>query len=133
MMFMTPEELFEPTVMFFGLTNSSATFQMMINEILWDLINTGKIVSFINNIIVGMEEEKEHDEVVEEVVKKLAENYLYVKSEKYKWKVREVEFLRVMIGPEEIKMEKEKVKEVLDWLTLKRVKVIQKFSELANY
>ena len=130
---MTPEELFEPTVMFFGLTNSSATFQMMINEILWDLINTGKIVSFINNIIVGMEEEKEHDEVVEEVVKKLAENYLYVKSEKYKWKVREVGFLRVMIGPEEIKMEKEKVKEVLDWLTLKRVKVIQKFLELANY
>jgi len=56
----------------------------MINKILWDLINTGKIVSFINNIIVGMEEEKEHDEVVEEVVKKLAENYLYVKSEKYK-------------------------------------------------
>jgi len=84
MMFMTLEELFEPTVMFFGLTNSSATFQMMINEILWDLIKTGKIVSFINNIIVEMEEEKEHDEVVEEVVKKLAEIYLYVKSEKYK-------------------------------------------------
>ena len=80
-----------------------------------------------------MEKEKEHNEVVEEVVKKLAENYLYVKSEKYKWKVREVGFLRVMIGPEEIKMEKEKVKEVLDWLTLKKVKVIQKFLELANY
>jgi len=56
-----------------------------------------------------------------------------VKSEKYKWKVREVGFLRVVIGPEEIKMEEEKVKGVLNWLTLKRVKVIQKFLELASY
>jgi len=63
-MFMTSKEFFEPAIMFFGLTNSSVTFQMMINEILWDLINTGKIVSFINNIIVGMEEEKGHNEVV---------------------------------------------------------------------
>ena len=56
-----------------------------------------------------------------------------MKSEKYKWKVREVGFLRVVIGPEEIKMEEEKVKGVLNWLTLKRVKVIQKFLELASY
>ena len=56
-----------------------------------------------------------------------------MKSEKYKWKVREVWFLRVVIGLEKIKMEKEKVKEVLDWLILKKVKVIQKFLELANY
>jgi len=56
-----------------------------------------------------------------------------VKSEKYKWKVREVGFLRVVIGPEEIKMEEEKVKGMLNWLTLKRVKVIQKFLELASY
>ena len=56
-----------------------------------------------------------------------------MKSEKYKWKVREVGFLRVVIGLEKIKMEKEKVKEVLDWLILKKVKVIQKFLELANY
>ena len=56
-----------------------------------------------------------------------------MKSEKYKWKVREVGSLRVVIGLEKIKMEKEKVKEVLDWLILKKVKVIQKFLELANY
>jgi len=45
-----------------------------------------------------------------------------IKLEKYKWKVRKVEFLRVVIGLEEIKMEQEKVKIVLDWLTLSRVK-----------
>ena len=56
----------------------------MINEILWDLINTGEIASFIGDIIVGTEEEKEHDEVIEEVIKRFTMNDLYVKPEKYK-------------------------------------------------
>jgi len=56
-----------------------------------------------------------------------------VKPEKYKWKVREVDFLEVVIGLEGIKMEKEKVKAVLDWPVSKTVKDIQKFLGLANY
>jgi len=55
---MTPEGLFELTVMFFELTNSPAIFQMMINKILQDLINTEKVASFIDDIIIGIEEEK---------------------------------------------------------------------------
>ena len=82
--FTTPEESFEPTVMFFGLMNSPAMFQTMMNEILWDLINTGKVVSFINDIIIGTEREKGYEELVEEVVRRLVENNLYVKPEKYK-------------------------------------------------
>ena len=85
--FMTPEGSFKLTVMFFRLTNSLATFQTMMNKILQDLINTGKVVSFIDNIIIGTDGEEGHDELVEEVVKRLAENDLYVKLEKYKWKV----------------------------------------------
>ena len=131
--FTTPERLFEPTVIFFGLTNSLATFQTMINELLRDLINTGKVAVFINDIIVGMEDEEGHNGLVAEVVKRLEKNNLYVKPEKYKWKVREVGFLEVMIGPEETKIEEEKVKEVLDWLTPKCIKDVQKFLELANY
>ena len=46
--FTTPERLFEPTVMFFGLTNSPATFQAIMNKLLRDLINTGKVAAFIN-------------------------------------------------------------------------------------
>jgi len=69
--------------MFFGLTNSLKMFQTMMNEILWDLINTGEVVSFINNVIVEMKEKK-HDEVVEKVVKRLEKNDLYVKTEKCK-------------------------------------------------
>ena len=80
-----------------------------------------------------MKIEKGHDKLVKEVVKRLADNDLYVKSEKCKWKVKEVRFLGVVIGPKGIKMEKEKIEGVLDWLTLKEVKDIQKFSGLANY
>ena len=131
--FMTPEELFKPMVMFFELTNSSATFQTIMNEILQDLINIGKVASFIDNVIVETKEEKRYDEVVEEVVKRLAENNLYVKLKKCKQKVKKVRFLGVVIGLERIKIEKKKVKGVLDWPTPKGVKDIQKFLGLANY
>ena len=56
----------------------------MINKILRDLINTGKVASFINNIIIEMKIEEGYDELVEEVVKRLAENNLYIKLEKCK-------------------------------------------------
>ena len=68
-----------------------------------------------------------------EIVKRLVENNLYVKLEKCKWKVKEVGFLGVVIEPEGIKMEKKKVKDVLDWPTPKEVKGIQKFLGLATY
>jgi len=82
--FTIPKRSFEPTVMFFGLTSSLATFQTMMNEILWNLIKTGKVASFIKDVIIGTEIDKGHDELVEEVVKRLAENNLYVKPEKCK-------------------------------------------------
>ena len=118
------EESFEPMVMFFGLTNSPAMFQAMMNELLRDLINTRKVAAFIDDVIVGTETEEGHDEIVAEVIRRLEENDLYVKPEKCKWKVREVGFLGVVIGPEGIKMEKEKVKGVLEWLIPKYVKDI---------
>jgi len=55
--------------MFFGLTNSLAIFQTMMNKLLQDLINTEKIVSFIDDVIIGTEIEEGHDEIVEKVVK----------------------------------------------------------------
>ena len=132
-MFTTPDGSFEPTVMFFGLTNSPATFQAMMNELLRDLINMGKVAVFIDDIIIGTESEEEHDELVVKIIKRLEESDLYVKLEKCKWKVREVEFLGVVIEPEGIKMEKEKVKGVLEWLTPKCIKDMQKYLGLANY
>ena len=73
---------FEPTVMFFGITNSPATFQAITNEILRDLINEEKVAAFVNNVLVETETEEGHDEIVEEVLRRLEENDLYVKPEK---------------------------------------------------
>ena len=103
------------------------------NELLRDLINIGKVAAFIDDVIIGIESEEGHNELVVEIVKRLEENDLYVKLEKCKWKVREVGFLGVVIGPDRIKMEEEKVKGILEWLTLKCVKEVQKFLGLANY
>jgi len=73
--------------MFFGMTNLSATFQAMMNDILKDMINEGNVVAFVDNVLVGTETEEGHDEIVEEVLKRLEENDLYIKPEKYVWKV----------------------------------------------
>ena len=100
--------------MYFGLTNSPATFQTMMNDLFRDLINQGDMVTFIDDILVATEMEERHDELVEEILKRLEENNLFVKPEKCKWKVREVEFLGVVIGPKEVEIQKEKVKEVLN-------------------
>jgi len=105
----------------------------MMNEILRDLINEGKVTVFVDDILVGTETEKGHDEIVKEILRRLKENDLYVKPEKCVWKVRKIGFLRVIIGPDGIEMEKEKVDGVLSWPELKNVKDIRKFLDLTNY
>ena len=124
---------FKLTVMFFGMTNSPATFQMMMNEILRDLINEGKVAVFVDNILVGTETEEGHDKIVKEILKRLEENNLYIKPEKYVWKVQKIGFLGIVIGPNGIEMEKEKVDRVLSWLEPKNIKDVRKFLGLANY
>jgi len=70
---------------------------------------------------------------VEEILRRLEENDLYVKPEKCVWKVRKIGFLEVVIGPNGIEMEEGKVEEVLGWPVLKTVKDVRKFLGLANY
>jgi len=125
--------LFEPVVMFFGMTNSPATFQAMMNEILRDMINEGKVAAFVDDVLVGTETEEGHDVIVEEVLKRLEKNDLYVKPEKCMWKVRKVLFLGVVMGEGKVEMEEEKVGGVLKWLTPQCVRDIRKFLGLANY
>jgi len=71
-------------VMFFGLTNLPAMFQAMMNKLLRDLINTRKVAAFIDDIIIGMETEDRHNEIVAEVVRRLEGSDLYVKPKKCK-------------------------------------------------
>jgi len=105
----------------------------MMNDILRDLIDTRDVVAFMDDILVGTEDEKQHKEIVEEVLKRIEKNDLYIKPEKYVWKIKEIDFLGLIIGAEEIKIQEEKVAGVLEWSRPKTVKEVQKFLELANY
>jgi len=118
--------------MYLGLTNSPTTFQAMMNDLFRDLINQGDIATFIDNILVATDTEEGHNKLVEKVLRRLEENDLFVKPEKCKWKVREVEFLGVVIGPKGVEIQKEKVEGVLSWLAPRNVKKVQKFLDLAN-
>ena len=104
---------FKPIVIFFGMTNLPAIFQAMMNKILRDLINKGKVAAFVDNVLVGTETEEGHDEIVNEILKRLEENDLYIKPEKCIWKVRKIGFLGIIIEPNRIEIEKEKVDGVL--------------------
>jgi len=112
--FLMPEGLFEPTVMFFGLTNSPTIFQAMMNDLLRDLVVEEKVAVFIDDVMVATETEEGHDEIVEEVLRRLEENNLFVKPEKCVWKVREVGFLGVIIGEDGVRMKKEKIQGVIE-------------------
>ena len=80
-----------------------------------------------------MSSHNRHDEIVEEILRRLEENDLYIKLEKCMWKVRKIGFLGVIIGSDRIEMEKKKIDGVLSWPEPKNVKDIRKILGLANY
>ena len=77
------ESIFELIVIFFGLTNLSVTFQTIINDLLRDMIEAKDIAIFINDVIIKMETKKEYDDITKEMLRRIVENDLFVKLEKY--------------------------------------------------
>ena len=107
--FLMLKDVFELMVIFFGLTNSPATFQAIINDLLRDIIEAGDITVFIDNVMIGMETKEGHNKIVKEVLRRIVKNDLFVKPEKCVWNVREVGFLGVIIGLDRVKIEEEKI------------------------
>ena len=103
------------------------------NKILRDMINEEKVRAFVDDVLIGTETEEGHDEIVEEVLKRLEDNDLYVKPEKCTWRVQKVNFLGVVMGQGKIEMEEDKVVGVLNWPISKTVRDVRKFLGLANY
>ena len=97
------------------------------------MINEEKVVAYIDDILVKTETEEEHDKIVEKVLKRLKENNLYIKPEKYVQKIWKIGFLEIIIGPNGIEMEKKKIDRVLSWPKPRNVKNVRKFLGLANY
>ena len=74
--------VYKSTVMFFGFTNLPVIFQAMINNILRDLIDTKDVVVFMNGMLVETKDKKKYNKIVEEILKKIKVNDLYLKPEK---------------------------------------------------
>ena len=113
--FRTNRGLFEPTVMFFGLTNSPATFQALMNHILKELIDEGHVIVYMDDILVFTDSIVEHRQIVHRVLDILKENNLYLKPEKCTFESQQVDYLGIIVGNGTVRMDPKKVEAVTNW------------------
>jgi len=107
--FQTNQDLFEPLVMFFGMTNSLATFQTMINNIFQNLIVEGIVVVYLDDILIFTKTAEEHAQVVQRVLQVLKENKLFLRPEKCEFYKQRIEYLGLVISENEVSMDLVKV------------------------
>jgi len=132
--FKTNRGLFEPTVMFFGLTNSPATFQTMMDAIFREEIAIGDVIIYMDDILIATTGSLEyHRTRVAHVLKKLRDNDLYLKPEKCRFHQKEVEYLGVIVGKGHVKMDPIKVQGVADWPTPTNLTELRSFLGFGNY
>ncbi len=140
--FLTPEGLFEPTVMFFGLTNSPATFQMMMNTIFRTEVAQGWLSIYMDDITIhtkreGQETEQQHvyrhRQYVHHMLSKLEQNDLYLKPEKCNFEQKEIDYLGVIVGNGKLQMDPKKLKGVANWPKPNTPTEIHKFLRFTGY
>ena len=120
--FITNQGLFEPTVMFFGLTNSPATFQMMMNVIFTQEIAEGWLIIYMDDILIATRDDpKFHKECVHHILEKLCLHNLYLKPEKCAFERWKMEFLGVVLEDGTVKMDPAKLKGIADWSQLQHI------------
>ena len=103
--------------MYFGMTNSPATFQALMNLVFADLIAKGEVVVYMDDILIYSKHLKDHHQVVQEVLKRLEHYDLYLKPEKCEFEKDSMDYLGMIIHPGEVQMDPGKVAAVRDWPT----------------
>ena len=131
--FITNRGLYEPLVMFFGLTNSPSTFQMMMDAVFRNLVLSGKVVIYLDDIIIFTETLEEHRKVVREVLAVLRKHRLTCKPEKCEFETQETEYLGFIISPGKVRMDPAKVAGVTEWPIPTCKKELQAFLGFANF
>ena len=131
--FRTNHGLFEPLVMFFGLTNSPATFQTMMNDIFRKEIAEGWVVIYMDDIVVHSKDIHEHRKHVSRILHVLRENKLSLKPEKCWFDKEEIEFLGIIISKDSVKMDPAKVQAIIEWPTPRCKKEVQQFLGFINF
>ena len=132
--FQTNCGLFEPLVMFFGLTNSPATFQTMMDDIFEDLISEGVVVVYLDDILIFTETLEEHQKVTRRVLELLEKHKLYLRPDKCEFEKTMVKYLGVIISHNSVSMDPvKKVAGVTEWPALTNKKEVQSFLGFTNF
>ena len=131
--FQTNQGLYEPLIMFFGLTNSLATFQTMMDRIFEDLISEGVVVVYLDDILIFTKTLDEHQKVVCHIMELLQKHGLSLKLEKCEFEKTSIEYLRVVVSQDSVKMDPAKVAGVYKWPTLSNKKEVQSFLGFTNF
>jgi hypothetical protein len=113
--FCTNHSLFEPLVMYFGLTNSPATFQTMMNEIFHDLILQGVVIVYLDDILIFTDTLEEHRCISWIVLERLREHKLYLRHDKCEFEKTRIEYLSVIISHNCVEMDPVKIAGVAEW------------------
>ncbi|KAJ8507306.1 hypothetical protein ONZ45_g10310 [Pleurotus djamor] len=131
--FRTSRGLFEPLVMFFGLTNSPATFQGMMNDLFRELITEGVVIIYLDDILIYTKDREEHRRVLKRVLQILKENKLYLRPEKCEFEQTKVEYLGVLVSEGKVEMDPAKVAGVREWPAPRNVTELQSFVGFVNF
>jgi hypothetical protein len=115
--FRTNRDLFKPLVMYFGLTNSPATFQTMMNEIIQDLITKGVVSMYLDDILIFTNSMEEHRQITHLVLDCMREHKLYLRLERCEFEQTRIEYLGVIISHNKVEMDPVKIAGVADWPT----------------
>jgi len=131
--FQTNRGMFKPLVMFFGLTNSPATFQTMMNDIFTDMISEGIVVVYLDDILIFTKGLDEHRRITHRVLGRLAEHQLYLRPEKCEFEKTQIEYLGLIISENQVEMDPVKVAGVADWPEPSNKREVQSFLGFANF
>jgi hypothetical protein len=131
--FRTNRGSFKPLVMYFGLTNSLATFQTMMNEIFQDLITDSVVSVYLDDILIFTNSLEEHCRITCLVLDRMREHKLYLRPEKCEFEKTRIEYLGVIISHNKVEMDPVKIAGVADWPMPSYKKEVQSFIGFVNF
>ncbi len=125
--------LYEPLVMFFGLTNSPTTFQTMMDGIFEDLILEGIVVVYLDDILIFMETLEEHWKITRRVLELLEKHKLYLRPDMCEFEKTTIEYLGEIISHNSVAMDPVKIAGVTEWPAPTNKKEVQSFLGFTNF
>ena len=131
--FNTKYGLYEPLVMFFGLCNSPATFQSMMDHLFIIPLGKGYIIIYMDDILIFAATKEELRERTKEVLKILQDNDLYLKPEKCEFYQTKVKYLGFFIEEGKISMDPAKVRGISEWPVPRTLKQLRSFLGFGNF